>query len=57
VSQDRWRRQLAGEKIGPHRPWINRVNKNWYDDFIMAWGGFLVRPPDFVDNQWSKTMT
>jgi hypothetical protein len=56
VSQYKWRRKLAGEKTGPHRPWINRVNKNWYDDFIMVWGGLLILPTEFVGNRWSKTM-
>jgi hypothetical protein len=57
ASHDKWRRQLAGEKTGPHRPRINWANENWYEYFIMAWGGSLDRPTEFVGNRLSKTMT
>jgi hypothetical protein len=57
VSHDRWRQQLAGEKIGPPRPSTNHVNEIWYDDPIMAWGGMLIRSAEFMGKRRSKAMT
>jgi len=37
-------------------PRLNRVNKNGHDYFIMAWGGLLIHPTEFVGDRSSKTM-
>jgi hypothetical protein len=57
ASGERWRKQLASEKIVTHRLRTNWVNDIWYNDLIMAWGGLLIRSVEFMGNRRPKALT